>query len=69
MRRRLWTDEEIRDILVAVGQAGNGFIGSYAEYDEAQAQSIASYCQGFRSALIAMARAFGIEPYQQEQDR
>jgi len=64
MRRRLWTDEEIRDLLVAVArvQAGSPSALVLASGADPMVTAVANaYQAGFRAALESVALAVGIQ--------
>ena len=63
MRRRLWTDEEIRDLLVAVARVQvRSPTLLLANGGNQMAQAVANaYQAGFRAALESVALAVGIQ--------
>lgn len=66
MRRNVWSVDELAQILSATDQvmiSNADFIsGTLSESD--QVALVAAYKAGFRAALISMAKAVGVVPWQ-----
>ena len=63
MRRRVWSAEEIRDILVATHQASSLSAAVVSGQEDESARALRAYCQGFKAALFSLTVAFGISPF------
>lgn len=62
MKRRVWSVDEIRDILVAANQASGASMAAL-QGDSAESVTVArAYRQGYVAALVTLSLALGLSP-------
>lgn len=59
MRRRIWSVDEIEDVLLAANQASGSAVAAASPQS---AERLLAYREGFRAALVSVATALGVTP-------
>jgi len=57
MRRRVWTVDEIHDVLLATNQASGSAAAQAGSQD---AEKVRAYREGFKAALVSVGTALGV---------